>query len=125
MNMRRGRLVPWPMVTYFSAPASTWPLSVLTEQLSFAAACAGVSSPPATGRAHSALAARSKARRKRQQLAGDLAFGIGEEVVAKSTPIFSTAVGPTKLNPSGREGRSRYRVMVGLGSRLRPPMALG
>src|SRR5215472_4089727 len=44
-NMRCWRFLPWPSATYFSAPEATWPLSVLIEQPSLAAACAAVLSP--------------------------------------------------------------------------------
>src|SRR5262249_12701991 len=45
VNMRRVRCLPWPMATYLSAPEAMWPLSVLIEQFSLAAACAAVLSP--------------------------------------------------------------------------------
>jgi hypothetical protein len=44
---------------------------------------------------------------KREQLAGDLACGLFEEVVAKSMPVLAPALaGPAKFNPGGREDRS-------------------
>jgi hypothetical protein len=45
---QRGRSLPWPMLTGLSAPDSMWPLSVLTEQPSLAAASAMVRSPSGT-----------------------------------------------------------------------------
>src|SRR5262245_47889562 len=45
VNILRARRLPWPMATYLSAPEATWPLSVLIEQFSLAAACAAVLSP--------------------------------------------------------------------------------
>jgi hypothetical protein len=47
-NIMRGRFLPWPTMTYLSPLVATWPLSVLIEQPSLAAACAAVSSPPGT-----------------------------------------------------------------------------
>src|SRR5262249_41951184 len=47
--MRRTRFLPWPMSTYESAPVSTWPLSVLIEQPSLAAASAFVRRPSGGG----------------------------------------------------------------------------
>src|SRR5262245_47201904 len=58
LNIRRTRALPWPRATYFSAPEATWPLSVLIEQPSLAAACAAVLSPSGGGR-RSLRAARS------------------------------------------------------------------
>src|SRR5262249_32286086 len=48
-NILRVRRLPWPMATNLSAPEATWPLSVLIEQPSLAAACAAVLSPSGGG----------------------------------------------------------------------------
>src|SRR5262249_16835201 len=57
-NILRVRRLPWPMATYLSAPEAMWPLSVLTEQPSLAAACAALLSP-SRGEKRSLRAARS------------------------------------------------------------------
>src|SRR5262245_11776482 len=79
-NMRRMRFLPWPTLTYRSAPEATWPLSVFTEQWSLRAVSAGVRSPsggswrglratgggatcPASRSAPSSIAARPRPRR--------------------------------------------------------------
>ena len=76
------------------------------------------STPGAGGRTCALAAATPWAThewRKRQQLAGDLARGLLEEVVAKPAPVLVAAfAGPAKIGPGGREDRSWYRAMVGL-----------
>src|SRR5262245_49792112 len=47
-NIRRGRLLPWPVSMYLMRPALTCSRSVLIEQPNLAATCAIVLSPSAT-----------------------------------------------------------------------------